>query len=345
MVFCNMNCIYCPDGGENLKKGLTICNINEIRKLIKIFKQSIRNNEDAILRITGGEPFFDDIVNRTIEILKEAKNNNYTKIVLCTNGYNFHKIYSNENYKDIFESVKDILLLKISLDSLIDNVFYNITKSHDLNIIKNNIIFASQLKFKIELNVVVTKYNVNEIMNLYKFASKNNLIGIKVLTVNDFGGQVDLTKIIDGSTSTKLIKIVQDLQKDKKFTSHTNVFLNDNKGVAMQKFEDQKGCMITIVDHNNTNNSITPRRVFCEDCRSCMYYPLSTQVAKKKVKPCATGVMSLTLRQDGMLSFCRLKDSKRNINNKRPKELESIVKEQLKHFDSCFVYRNVMEKE
>lgn len=337
---CNMDCKYCPEGGENLKKELSTCDINSIKRLIQVFRNSINKNEDAILRITGGEPFIDDNVSeRTIEILNEARINNYNKIVLCTNGFNFKKIYNNEKYKNILKSVKDILLLKISFDSLNDDTFYKITGVHDMSIIKNNIMLASQLKFNIELNIVLTKYNVYEVMNLYEFASKNNLIGIKVLTVNDFGGRVDLGKVVDESTNIALTNLVNELQNNKKFTCHTNVFLNDNKGVAMKKFEDQKGCMITIVDHNNSDNSITPSRVFCEDCRSCQYFPLLTQDNECNVKPCATGIMSLTMRQDGILSFCRLKDGKNCIDKKSKKDIENIVKTELKHFKLCFVYR------
>lgn len=341
---CNMNCKYCPDGGENLEEGLSLCDISAVKRLIQVFKKSIKNNESAVLRITGGEPFLAQVAERTIEILREARNNNYDKIVLCTNGYNFGDIYRNQGYKNVLESVKDTLLLKISLDSLNENNFYSITETKALARVKNNIILASQLDFKIELNVVATKYNIYEMMDLYKFASEHNLVGIKILTVNDFGNRVDLKKVIDDSTNINLMNLVKELQMNKAFTSHTNVFLNDNKGVAMKKFEDQQGCMITIVDHNNSDESITPRRVFCEDCRYCEYYPLSNSVIEKQIKPCATGIMSLTMRQDGMLSFCRLRNSGKSIDTKNKKELENIVKAELKHFDSCFVYRATMEK-
>lgn len=342
---CNMKCKYCPEGGENLKNELSTCDIISVKRLIYVFRNSIKKNEDAILRITGGEPFFDkEVSERTIEILNEARINNYNKIVLCTNGYNFNKIYSNKKYKNILESIKDILILKISFDSLKDDTFYEITNTHSMSRIKNNIILASQLKFNIELNIVLTKYNVHEIMNLYEFATKNNLIGIKVLTVNDFGGRVDLSKVVDESTNIALTNLVNKLQNNKKFTCHTNVFLNDNKGIAMKKFEDQNGCMITIVDHNNSDSSITPSRVFCEDCQSCKYFPLLTPDNEYNIKSCATGIMSLTMRQDGMLSFCRLKESKNNINKKSKKDIENIVKAELEHFKFCFVYRNAQEK-
>lgn len=337
---CNMKCVYCPEGGENLCKGTNPCDVKYIKLLIQAFKCCIKNNDDAVLRITGGEPFYEDFAQKTVEILKEAKNNQYDKIVLCTNGVNFKDLY-NKN-RGLFDSIKDILLLKISLDKLNPARFYTITKTRQLEKVKNNIIFAKNKGFKIELNVVATKYNVDDIMDLYEFASKQNLIGIKILTVNDFAGHVNLDEVTDKSTNEKLLEIIKSLQNNKKFTSHTNVFLYDNKGVAMKKFEDQNGCMITIVDHNNTSQSLTPRRVFCEECYSCEHYP--TNASTSGVKACATGVMSLTMRQDGMLSFCRLKDGDDNIRGKNKSEIERIVKKQLKLFDRCFLYRNVEEE-
>lgn len=337
---CNMNCVYCPEGGENLCNGIGTCDVNAIKCLIRTFRSSINNYDDAVLRITGGEPFDKDACKKTIEILKEAKNNNYNKIVLCTNGSYLKEIFKQHENRKILESIKDNLLLKISIDSLNNNTFREITRVDLLEKIKSNINFAKNLGFKIELNVVATKFNIHEIMDLYKFSSKFKLIGIKVLTVNDFGGRVDLSKCVDESTNKELVRLVETLEKNPNFTNHFNVFLNDNKGVAMKKFEDQDGCMITIVDHNNSESSITPNRLFCKECYSCEYFPASDEVSTGLVKPCATGIMSLTMRQDGMLSFCRLQDTKNSIKDKkRAEDIENIVKNQLKHFQHCFIYR------
>lgn len=336
---CNMNCVYCPDGGENLCKDIGTCDLDAIKCLIRTFRSSINNYDDAVLRITGGEPFDKEVSIKTIKILKEAKNNNYNKIVLCTNGTNFKEIFRQQENKKILESIKDILLLKISIDSLNNKTFKEITRVDLLEKIKSNINYAKNLGFKIELNVVATKFNVHEIIDLYKFSSKLKLIGIKVLTVNDFGGRVDLSKCVDEFTNKELVRLVENLEKDPSFTNHFNVFLNDNKGVAMKKFEDHDGCMITIVDHNNSESSITPNRLFCKECFSCEYYPASDEVSTGLVKPCATGVMSLTMRQDGMLSFCRLQDAENSIKDKNQEDIENIVKNQLKHFQHCFIYR------
>ncbi len=63
-------------------------------------------------------------------------------------------------------------------------------KEKDLNTIIDNIYFAKNKGFKIELNFVATKDNVGEIESIYDFASRNDLVGVKVLTINDFGERV-----------------------------------------------------------------------------------------------------------------------------------------------------------
>lgn len=164
------------------------------------------------------------------------------------------------------------------------------------------------------------------------------MIGIKILTVNDFGGNVkNINSLIDDSVRKKLLALIDELKRDKRFTSEMNVFLNDNKGIEMKKFKDSNGCTITIVDHENTPDSITPRRVFCSTCRVCPYYPASPDVVSGQIKPCATGIMSLTLRKDGKLSICRLMNGI-DINRKNENAIKTIVEKEMKKYKKCHVY-------
>jgi len=107
------------------------------------------------------------------------------------------------------------------------------------------------------------------------------------------------------------------------------VFLNDNKGIKMRRFvfhyadvnsEQDRECTLTIVDHHNSSLSVTPRRTFSEFCTKCKYYPDN---AKKYtgITSCATGIMSLTLRADGLFSPYRLltdSDHAVNISDMKP---------------------------
>lgn len=354
-----MNCVYCPQGedgqklgGENLENIAQddYCNLQSIKNLVKEFSKHILGDKNKpILRITGGEPLF-GIENRkrTMGVLNSA--DEYNRIVLCTNGISFIEAYK-DNPK-LWENLKRKLLLKISLDTLNADKFHVLTrtKKGTINCVKEGIEFAAKKKFRIELNVVATKENMSDlgdILDLFEFAIQNNLVGIKILTVNDFGGNVRFEQSV--SEQKKISEKLEELIKKLKTKGYEEraVFLNDDKGIKMRRFvchyvdsnsEQDRECTLTIVDHHNTSLSVTPRRTFSEFCTKCRYYPDN---AKKypEIRPCATGVMSLTLRADGLFSPCRLltdAENAVNISNMKPAAIRSNMDELLKKYDRCW---------
>lgn len=333
---CNMGCSYCPDGGENLKICDKYCDISSIYVLLEAFKDEciqINHQERLVLRITGGEPMLEK--EKLCKILEHARELKFQKIVLCTNGILLKEVF--EEQFSIWESIKDILLLKISLDTLNQDHFRKITKTNAkiLEKIIENIHYANKRGFKIELNTVSTSINVNDIIEIYEFARAIGIIGVKVLTVNDFGD-----RIIPDDTSEELFKLSKEM-KDRGY-SEKEAYLNDNKGIQMKKYFDEKGCTLTIVDHNNTANSLTPTRTYSRMCKDCSYYPKSQAIKRGEIKrPCATGIMSLTMRADGAISFCRLReDVEVNISEKSIDEIRNIVHSKMKAYRSCYHFTN-----
>ena len=328
---CNMHCVYCPSGGENLKENGKLCGITQVKYLLTAYANYYREKkwvEKKVVRITGGEPLL--YSERLFETICHAKLEGYEKIILCTNGLLLRQRY--EDNPSVWESVKNVLLLKISLDTLKSDVLKEITKTDVmLQDVLDNIVFMRCKGFKIELNFVAMKKNINEIENVYNYARREKLIGVKVLTVNDFGG-----RITPDDVEKELSMLIESLRK--KNYVETGLYVHNNKGIHMKRFT-YDGCNLTIVDHMNKNNSITPRRTYSEACQECEFYPESIQVQNKLNKPCATGIMSLTLRADGVLSFCRMKvDDKINIDGKNLKEVQIMVEKQLKKFEKCYHY-------
>lgn len=346
---CNMNCIYCPKGGENLCeiKPEDCLSEDDLRRMISVFKKLVKEKGEPILRITGGEPLLTkESCLKTAAILDAAKD--YKKIVFCTNGV-FLKDAYKYNSKE-WDAVRSKLLLKISLDTLDPERFCEITGTRKngeklFDSIIENIKFANANGFKIELNIVATKVNLHEaedIIKIFDFARELGLIGVKVLTVNDFGGNVKIEQSEDEKKhiSGILNDVIQKM-KEREY-EEIEVYLNDNKGIQMRRFiaisDNDEKCTLTIVDHNNDSASLTPRRTFSDFCTSCKFFLHSEQVRTGKVKSCATGIMSLTLRSDGVLSPCRLCVQKgENIKNKRTtRQMEQLVKEALKAFNNCY---------
>lgn len=346
---CNMNCIYCPKGGENL------CEIKQedclsedvLKKLVFVFRKQVKEKGEPILRITGGEPLYDkENRSKTAAILDAARD--YKKIVFCTNGIFLKEAYMS-NSKE-WDAVRSKLLLKISLDTLETKRFCEISRTGQNGVglfdsIIENIKFANTNGFKIELNVVATKVNLceaDDIIKIFDFARELGLVGVKILTVNDFGGDVEIEQSEDEKRhiSRVLNDVIQKMQERE--YEEVEIYLNDNKGIQMRRFiavsDNDEKCTLTIVDHNNDSNSLTPRRTFSDFCTSCKYFLTSEQVRTGEVKPCATGMMSLTVRADGMLSPCRLCVEKgKDIKNiRKTNQMERIVKESLKAFNNCY---------
>lgn len=327
---CNMDCDYCPDGGENLIKCDTLCGIDQIKYLLTAYADYYKKKkwtEKKVVRITGGEPLLD--FERLSEIVAHAKTEGYEKIVLCTNGLLLRTCYEAD--PTLWESVKNVLLLKISLDTMKPLVFKELTKIDGLQTILDNIAFAKRKGFRIELNFVATKHNIEEIEAVYDYAYRMKLVGIKVLTVNDFGGRIQVDDV-----EQELSALIKKM-RERNYVE-TGLYVHNNKGIHMKRFI-HDGCTLTIVDHMNKENSATPRRTYSEACQFCKYYPESNEVRSGLNKPCATGIMSLTMRADGLLSFCRMQDdSKTKLTGKTLKEVQEMVGSQLKKFENCYHY-------
>lgn len=327
---CNMNCKYCPEGGENLCKCDDLCDITQIKYLLTAYADYYKTNgwtEKKVVRITGGEPLLD--ANRLFEILRQAKAEGYEKIVLCTNGLLLKECYDDE--PSLWDSIKNILLLKISLDTMNGKIFKELTGSEKLDTILDGIAFFKRKGFKIELNFVATKCNVQEIEAIYDYAHSLKLVGLKVLTINDFGGRIQMDDV------EHELNILIEKMRNKNY-AETGLYVHNNKGIHMKRFI-HDGCTLTIVDHMNKKNSVTPRRTYSEACRFCEYYPDSYKVQSGKNKPCATGIMSLTMRADGLLNFCRMNETSETcIKNKTLEEVKEMVKLQLEKFENCYHY-------
>lgn len=334
---CNMNCKYCPDGGENLARYKELCGIKQVKYLLTAYANYYKENEWAekkVVRITGGEPFLEE--ERLIETLKHARKEDYEKIVLCTNGLLLKDSY--EKYPRVWESIKKILLLKISLDSLKSAVFKKLTSVDALDVVMENIKFAKDRGFKIELNLVATKLNVGEIEDVFDYVQRMKLVGVKVLTVNDFGDRIKPDNV-----EQELNALIEKLRRSD--YEETGLYVHNNKGIYMKRFI-HNGCTLTIVDHMNRSDSVTPRRTYSEACLNCDFYPESYKVHKGNKKPCATGIMSLTMRADGMLSFCRMRENRGFcLEGKSMKEVQEMLQKELKKFKKCYHYALESEKD
>ncbi|MDC7286377.1 radical SAM protein [Blautia schinkii] len=300
---CNFKCKYCPPYGENLCKGMDKYDEDAILLVISLSKKyGIKQ-----VRLTGGEPFLE---SQRLQLFLNACGDSFERLVLNTNGSLLKKnLFGLKKYK------KNITL-KISLDTLNENNFNNITQSNSFLEVYDNILSAISEQFKIELNAVLYNQTFEEICDLVEF-SVNNQIDLKFLTTSTFYGNVSFKKSV-----LNMKKVVEYLENQSSFTSKER--LVGERGAPMLVYHIEKS-KITIFDSCN-KNSLTPLKCYFDCCENeCHQYP------------CDYGAFSIGISTDGLMSICRgRKDLGKQIFYQSSNEIESAFVNQVERFKSCF---------
>jgi molybdenum cofactor biosynthesis protein A len=181
---CNLRCLYCmPAEGIPLNSRDSILQFEEMEKLIQIF-QDLGVNK---LRITGGEPF---VRKGLLEFLiRVNKFESINSINITTNAVFIGDIISD------LEGLK-IGSLNISLDSLLKDRFFTITRRDEFEIVMNNIDKAIKSKIPVKLNMVVLAgINDGEILAFSRLA-KDQLIEVRFIEQMPFSGGPNSESII-----------------------------------------------------------------------------------------------------------------------------------------------------
>jgi len=162
---CNLKCVYCDYANNKLAQIYRELDTDKSIELLKLCSKDVPS-----VAFTGGEPLLrTDIA----EIVRHAKIFNFRPISLFTNGLLLPK---NE------EILKDIDYLQISLDSVDaseqDRLFgesdSNITLRL-LDIIRHYSKLQDKLKFRININTVISDSNLKGVIDVFNFAKENNV--------------------------------------------------------------------------------------------------------------------------------------------------------------------------
>ena len=151
---CNFRCLYCmPNEPFTSSPSSKLMNSDEIFGISKIFVEQFGINK---IRITGGEPLvrqdFDEIIQKlaTLNI----------SLGVTTNGVLL------DRYFDLLK-VHNVQHLNISIDSLEQERFKQITKRDLLPLVWENIMHSIDLGFKVKLNAVIMRgVNDDELLPL-----------------------------------------------------------------------------------------------------------------------------------------------------------------------------------
>ena len=239
---CNLNCEYCPPGGENFFNVRKPLGTKRLLRILKVFHEiGFRQ-----FGFTGGEP----LLNKNIlTISKECSRLKGTFLKLYTNGILL---------KSKIGLLKGINLIKLSLDTVNLKKYKEITGRDKLRDVLEGIDAARKNRLKVRINAVLTKKNYGEVLSLINFCC-NKRIDLKILDLNcfDLPGYLAWRNIYK-STAVVVNHLVK--ENFDKAIIHTV----GNYGIPMSEFK-LDGISIRI---KNSKNSSTYSPV----CRDCKYF-------------------------------------------------------------------------
>jgi MoaA/NifB/PqqE/SkfB family radical SAM enzyme len=262
-----------------------------------------------VVRITGGEPLLEPL--RVEKIIQAAVSAEIPKIILNTNG---SKLLDN---LDMLGNYKSSILIKISLDTLDESTFKNITNTQLFNEVILGFHAVLERGFSVEINTVITCLNGDAVINFIEELENSN-VDIKLFGLNSFEGKVDITRLF-----YPLKSLINELNW--KYAGTNNLLLPGNRGIEMLSYLMPSGKRLYLVDHSNVTAYNSGQRKYSSSCLDCSYYP------------CPSGRFSITLRSDGLLQGCRMRPEKGvKISGKSNRQIAVAFDKVILEYNDCF---------
>lgn len=241
---CNLRCKYCMGDKDIVflpKEELLTS--GEIRDIMEIFSElGVKK-----VRITGGEPLVRRNFREIVDFINEIPE--IEEISITTNGIRLQEELE-------YLKTKKIYSLNISLDTLKDELYREITGGGDLKKVLDSIHKAIELKFKrIKLNVVLVRgKNDSEIMDFVELTEKYPI-------------DVRFIELMPIGMGKEYIPISNDEVKEIISKERTLTPFDEKIGSGPAKYfktERSLGCVgfITPISHN-----------FCEKCNRIRLTP------------------------------------------------------------------------
>lgn len=195
---CNQHCKHCW-AGKSRKKPYSLL---EIKQAI----QKLQQFNIYHLTITGGEPLLHP---DWLEIVNFSKATIGT-IELFTNG----TLLTDENILKLSNIFEDCDFVQISLDGLEEK--YKLQRqSNSFNQVIENIKKLVANQINVRLNMTITHFNIDDMVNVYKLASTLGVTAISFSPVYPLRKGKHLTSLVDYKKYEKLAHIIEkEHQKD-----------------------------------------------------------------------------------------------------------------------------------
>ncbi len=308
---CNMKCEYCPTYGENWESTDNLLPINKIIQAIRVAsKVGIQS-----FRISGGEPMI--FPERVFLVLDELNRLGISDIILNTNGFNTHK------YVERIKQYK-IRKIKISIDTLDEVLFKEITNTDKLGDVIKSIKDLKANNIPIELNMVVFKKNAHDFWNILDMCI-NLDISIKLLDLVYYDVLVRNNETPEQYWRREYFHLDNfNPELTRRFGEPKIVRLSNDRGIPMSEYKISEKSHVTIKDGNLGST-------FGDICKSC------------KIYPCQEGLFHLSLSAEGNLTPCRLRrDLTKSIANLSDNDLESLFLQTFSAYRNSFLLKSTI---
>ncbi len=241
---CNLRCQYCMGDKDIIfLPREELLTVDEIKSVTEIFSQlGVRK-----IRVTGGEPLVRRNFREIVEVIDSIPT--IEEISITTNGIRLEEELE-------FLSTKKIHSLNISLDTLKEELYREITGGGEFKKVWKAIEKAIELKFKrIKLNVVLVRgKNDSEIMDFVKLTEKYPL-DVRFIELMPIGMGKEYKPISNDEVKEIISKERVLTPYNKKIGSGPAVYYKSEKGIGCIGF-------ITPISHN-----------FCEQCNRVRITP------------------------------------------------------------------------
>jgi len=173
---------------------------NEIYKIAEIFVLKFGISK---IRFTGGEPLIRSDAGNIMELISQLP----VELAVTTNGILL------DRFLPLFKKI-GLTSINVSLDSLIPEKFFKITKHQEFQSVKNNIDIALREGFKIKVNMVVMKdVNDDEILDFAEW-TLGDTIHVRFIEFMPFmGNNWEWNKVISYKKLKKIIERLYCLDK------------------------------------------------------------------------------------------------------------------------------------
>lgn len=159
---CNLRCTYCMPENIRFLPQSHLMSDDEVYELSRIFVEDFGIKK---IRFTGGEPLLRKGAGELMERIAGLG----TKLAITTNGILLH------DFLPTFERI-GLRSLNISLDTLREDRFKEITRRGEFQAVMDNIQLALERGFRVKINVVAMRgLNEDEYIDFVRLTEKQDL--------------------------------------------------------------------------------------------------------------------------------------------------------------------------